>query len=55
MLKYHNIVFDKVSILVIKDEEEVRKTLSKRPGFEKNHILDIEMAAIITASAVLKV
>jgi len=45
---------DKVIILMDKDEEEPGRTLNKRPGFEENHTLETEMAAINAASAVLK-
>lgn len=54
MLKYHNIPLDKIIILMDKDDEEPGKTLSKRPGFEENHILEIELATTLASSSALK-
>ncbi len=40
MLEYHKIKFDKIIVLLDKDEENPGATLLKRPGFEENFSLE---------------
>jgi hypothetical protein len=55
MLKYHNIILDKVIVLNDKGEEEEGKVLKTRPNLEEMCLnIESEVKYITDASAILK-